>query len=98
MELISQYWNTEFFSNSIYPLTIVADRYGGTYSGGKYTAWNRFSDEVPSEIDATDMVCKIFWDCSLKEDVGVGDTIFEAVLDLYIKINYDGEEDASIDC
>lgn len=23
-----------------YPLTIIADRYNGTYSGGRFTAWN----------------------------------------------------------
>ena len=26
--------------NEIYPLTIINDRYAGTYSGGIFTAWN----------------------------------------------------------
>lgn len=98
MELMEQYWNTEYFADTIYPLTIITDRYGGTYSGGKYTAWNCYSDEIPSEVDATDIACMIFWDCFSKETVGIGNTIFEAILDLYIKLNYGGEENASINC
>ena len=78
--------------NEIYPLTIVADRYGGTYSGGQYTAWNCFSDEVPKEIDETDLVCASFWNeyyfmrNYVYRQSGVGDTIIEAVLNLYINI------------
>ena len=28
--------------SDIYPLTVVSDRYTGTYSGGEYTAWNLY--------------------------------------------------------
>lgn len=31
----------------VYPLTILRDRYGGTYSGGAYLAWNRHYDDIP---------------------------------------------------
>lgn len=65
----------------IYPLTVVNDRYGGTYSGGKFTAWSFDSDLVPSAIHADDMTCHDFW-LDFWRPVGKGDTIEEAIADL----------------
>ena len=47
--------------DSIYPLTVVADRYMGTYSGGKFTAWRLHPSEIPSEIYWDDISCCDFW-------------------------------------
>ena len=67
--------------NDIYPLTIVRDRYRGTYSGGKYTAWNLKPDEVPAQIFWDDCGCaQFFSDTDIP--YGVGDTPEKAVKDL----------------
>ena len=71
--------------DSIYPLTITSDRYGGTYSGGKFTAWHLDPDAVPEGINGDDCGCYSFW--KHNEIVcGVGDTIEEAVGNLYIAL------------
>lgn len=69
----------------IYPLTIIADRYDGTYSGGKYLAFNMDFDEMPEEIIGDDVsCCNIFY----KPDFiyGKGDTPLEAYRDLILKL------------
>jgi len=68
-----------------YPLTIISDRYNGTYSGGKYTAWPLDFYHVPEEIDEGDPDCQKFWD-SYKGIVGKGSTIQEAHDDLLNKL------------
>lgn len=45
----------------IYPLTIIHDRYAGTYSGGLFTAWNLYPNSIPSEICDDDSTCAFFW-------------------------------------
>lgn len=49
-------------NREIYPLTIVADRYTGAYSGGEYTAWNLFQFQIPKDIFADDVTCMMFWE------------------------------------
>jgi hypothetical protein len=87
---------------SIYPIVIVADRYGGMYSRGKYTAWNCYIDEVPIEIDGDDMECYEFWYEVIKNGyvfkkydnlgnckdvhIGIGETPEKAIFDLYYKL------------
>ena len=75
---------------SLYPLTIVEDRYTGVYSGGIYTAWHLAPYEVPKEIDDDDVVCRLFWykvsDKEVSYPVGVGNTIKEAIEDLKKKL------------
>lgn len=46
----------------MYPLVILKDRYTGAYSNGKYTAWNCFHYNIPSEVEGDDITCSIFWD------------------------------------
>lgn len=67
--------------HKIYPLTVVADRYCGVYSGGAFTAWNYRAYELPLAIDCDDMTCCNFWrgKKARKYRVGVGDTIEDAV-------------------
>lgn len=44
-------------SDGVYPLTVVADRYSGAYSGGKWTAWNLYPWDVPGGIFGDDCGC-----------------------------------------
>ena len=71
---------------SIYPLTIVADRYGGVYSNGAFTAWNLDTDEVPTEIASDDVTCMNFW-YENTIPCGKGATVEEAVGNLYIALH-----------
>ena len=68
---------------SIYPLTIVSDRYGGVYSHGAFTAWNLETYEVPTEISGDDVTCMNFWHKN-KIPCGKGQTVEEAVGNLYL--------------
>ena len=65
----------------VYPLTILCDRDGGTYSGGAYLAWNRRPDELPYGFDTGDLDCLDFWATNVIP-VGFGATPNDAVLDL----------------
>ena len=71
---------------SIYTLTIVADRYGGVYSNGAFTAWNLDTDEVPTEIASDDVTCMNFW-YENTIPCGKGATVEEAVGNLYIALH-----------
>ena len=65
----------------IYPLTILGDRYRGTYSGGQYTAWNLYPNDIPCGPMDNDLNCATFWRiCQFP--VGKGDTPCEAIKDL----------------
>lgn len=76
-----------FVEDEIYPLTIVADRYSGTYSGGEYLAFNLDSDEIPQGVLGDDVTAMEFWDYySPYYIVGKGRTVSEALSDLYIKL------------
>lgn len=69
----------------IYPLTIVADRYGGTYSGGKYLAFNSLPEDISEDIHGSDLECRDFWIKSERNEkfiVGKGETVQEAYDDL----------------
>ena len=70
----------------LYPLTIVCDRYGGAYSGGKYTAWLLDPWDVPAGIEECDFVCRAFWEKN-DEPVGIADTPIAAMENLRVKVN-----------
>ena len=75
------------FGIDIYPLTIIADRYTGSYSGGAFTAWNCEYYEIPLDAASSDGLCGEFWETAHdKYLIGTGDTPREAMLDLYIKM------------
>lgn len=70
-------------SLGIYPLTICLDRYSGTYSGGKYTAWNMRTWDIPDSPFADDTSANDFWsEEAHRYAVGVGNTIAEAINNL----------------
>lgn len=104
----------ELAQQDIYPLTIIRDRYNGTYSGASYLAFNLDSNSVPSEVHGSDTPCLYFWDlidegnfvdgkvaCDYRDVVkyvGKGATIEDAVIDLYHKMKDGGEKFYNIEC
>lgn len=46
---------------SIYPLTIIPDRYGGTYSGGSFLAFNCLPHEIPKECHSGGDIDSLNW-------------------------------------
>lgn len=70
----------------IYPLTLVFDRYCGTYSGGKWVAWNSYPECIPEGPDEDDVSCAEFW-MENTQVVGLGDTPDEAINDLRTKLD-----------
>lgn len=68
-------------------VTIIADRYNGTWSGGKFTAWNMPLCKIPYEVVDNDVPCREFWYLTAKEYlIGIGDTVQEAYDDLVKKL------------
>ena len=104
----------ELAQEDIYPLTVIRDRYNGTYSGASYLAFNLDSNFVPSEIHDSDVPCSYFWDLidegnfvegkvardyrDIVKYVGKGATIEDAVIDLYHKMKDGGEKFYNIEC
>ena len=41
--------------------TVVADRYGGGYSGGRYVAWPLPEEAIPPESQGGDIEAGVFW-------------------------------------
>lgn len=62
---------------SFHPTTIVNDRYGGSYSGGRWLAFPLEHGEVPAAVDGCDRACVLFWD-SYTGPVGRGSSPDEA--------------------
>lgn len=69
-----------------YPCTVVADRYGGTYSGGQWLAFPCEPDEVPPQVNSGDVESMLFWggeDVGLRQpDVGRGSSPQGAIDDM----------------
>lgn len=64
-----------------YPLTVIKDRYDGTYSGGKFLAFN--DNSVPAAVYGDDVICAGFWSkTGHSYMVGKGNTPNEAIADL----------------
>lgn len=71
----------------IYPLTITLDRYNGTYSGGKYTAWRLRTWDIPEKASSDDVDCFEFWNYEADGfPVGVGDSPEAAIESLRRKL------------
>ncbi len=62
----------------LYPLTIVMDRYTGTYSGGKWLAFNLKTEDIPEGISYSDCPCAEFWHNN-EIPVGLGLTPEDAI-------------------
>ena len=82
--------------SDIYPLTIICDRYCGTYSGGEYLAFNLDFDEIPRAVSGDDVSCMGFWYTKEAEDyiVGKGSCIDEALDNLVELLNKEPRQTA----
>lgn len=71
--------------DKIFPLTIVADRYGGVYSGGEFTAWNVDASDLYDlyEVDSDD---HSYFDGLPKGTYGKGSTPEAAWSDLFAQL------------
>lgn len=65
-----------------FPLTIVADHYRGSYSGGKYVAFPYDYDELDPAIHGGDGDCAAYWSNVDQSTYGVGETPQEALQSL----------------
>lgn len=71
-----------------YPLCVIKDRYGGTYSGGEYTAWCCGVGYIPEGVFEDDVTCGSTWgrlkEARKKGDAayGIGETPDDALRDL----------------
>jgi len=68
-----------------YPVTIVLDRYGGTYSGGEWIAWPLAPEDVPGEPSGDDGAAIVFWSGRRTHPCGRGSTPNEALANLETK-------------
>lgn len=66
-------------------VTVIADRYSGTWSGGKFTAWDMPLSEIPYAVVDNDCPCRDFWYSAEDRLIGIGDTPQEAYYDLLKK-------------
>lgn len=71
--------------DELYPITIIKDRYSGTYSGAKWLAFNMYPEDLEHlDISADDISCHEFWiDAANYITIGKGSTPDEALADLY---------------
>ena len=67
----------ELWLEQEYPLTIIADRYGGVYSKGNFVAFPVDYYNVPHGASASDNGCSDFWK-NYTGYVGLGATPVEA--------------------
>lgn len=74
--------------NDVYPVTIIDDRYGGCYSGGKYLAFNLEAWDVPKGVSwGGDVDCAGFWaDEAPNYVIGKGNTPDRAYQDLVERV------------
>ena len=68
-----------------YPITIVQARYGGTYEGAEWLAFNRYPENLPEDWDGDDMSCNEFW-TETREFIGKGGSPQLAYTDLLEKL------------
>lgn len=73
------------YANTIYPLTIITDRYNGKYSGGKYIAFHAYPSEINEEAFGPFDECIQYWEDNINI-VGRGNTSDEAMYDLARKM------------
>ena len=75
------------FWQDIYPITIVQDRYGGTYSGAAFLCFGCEYYEIPQEVNGDDIEAMTFWDntnlrtCHADLRIGKGNTPDDALRD-----------------
>ena len=73
--------------DELYPITIIKDRYSGTYSGARWLAFNMYPEHVyVLDVNGDDISCNWFWSGEANEYIiGKGSTPDEALADLYLQ-------------
>lgn len=76
--------------DNIYPVVIIAARYGGVYEGGRWLAFTCYDGQIPHAATGDDITCATWWSTSAEaKKVGRGDTPNEALMDLALRIQKD---------
>jgi hypothetical protein len=75
---------------SVYPLSIVAARYGGVYEGGEYLAFPCDPDAIPEGWDSGDVACATWFSERLLSPIGRGRTPDDALSDLVQRLRRHG--------
>jgi hypothetical protein len=68
------------------PVTILLDRYGGTYSNGRWLAFPCDPDEVPEAVWDEDIPCMTWWKEAGDFPIGRGRSPNDAYLDLVSRL------------
>ena len=74
---------------SVYPVTIVATRYGGSYEGGKWAAFNLDLEDIPPGWDYGDAEAEEWWMVP-PVPVAVGATPDAALAGLLVRLGATG--------
>jgi hypothetical protein len=74
-----------------YPLTVMSARYGGSYEGGDWVAFNCYPHDISSAAYGDDIACAGFWGYSVDHQpkVGRGATPNQAIADLVERLKDD---------
>ena len=64
-----------------YLVTIILDRYNGSYSGAKFIAYPQEPYEICNEVNSDDIACLTYWN-DFSSIIGKGNTPNEAYEDL----------------
>lgn len=83
-ELMKAYYK---FWQDIYPITIVQDRYGGTYSGAAFICFGCEYYEIPQEVNGDDIEAMTFWNHT-DWVIGKGATPDDALRDFAEKVGF----------
>ena len=86
---------TDSLLEGIFPVTIVKDTHDGAFCGGKYIAWFKEPNEVPSGSRSDPIEAKLFWrtyksDAEIRNKVGIcgiGNTIDAACRNLKLTLS-----------
>ena len=77
--------DVDFWLREEYPLTVIGDRYGGTYSKSLYLAFPYDFTDINPDVNGGDVECMKFWE-TFDGFVGKGATVEDAVKDLHQKL------------
>lgn len=72
---------TDVANPRLWPITVILTRYGGTYEGGQWAAFNMDHEYIPEDVMGDDISCCAWWS-SWGGGVGVGSTPDKAVENL----------------
>lgn len=83
--------NTRTQDQLPYPLTVMQARYGGSYEGGDWLAFNCYPDVIDKDSHGDDISCSGFWGFGQGQPmVGRGATPNKAIFDLIKRLGSDG--------